>query len=87
MNSPTNKFIHGSSCRGGNISISNIDGIVWERIKEIWTKRLLHGVEDIFNNTSKEIDEFKIQIERFEKLIIESDKKRIKRQVKEWTKT
>lgn len=78
LNSQTNKFIHHTSCKAGNISISNIDGIIWERIKDIWINKKLHGFEDVFESTKKEIDEFKTEIEDYKKLLIEIDKKRVK---------
>ena len=78
MNSPTNKFIHGTSCTGGNISVSNIDGIIWERIKEIWINQKLHGFNDVFENTKKEVSELRDDIEGYRKLLNEIDRKRIK---------
>lgn len=77
-NSPTNKFIHNSSCKSGNISISNIDGIVWDRIKNIWTNKTIHGLDDIFENTDNEVEKYKEQIKQYESLFIEQEKSRAK---------
>lgn len=77
-NSQTNKFIHNTSCKAGNISISNIDGIVWERLKDIWTNRILHGVDDIFENSEKEVNEYNEQINRYNNLLVNSDRERAK---------
>lgn len=58
-NSSSNKINKGTSCEGGNISISNIDGIIWERIKEIWINRehpVFDKKYDSTNDVSKEDD-------------------------------
>ena len=77
-NSPTNKFIHNSSCESGNISISNIDGIIWDRIKNIWTNKIIHGLDDIFENSENDVEEYSKQINRFKSLIIIQERKRAK---------
>jgi len=74
MNSQTNKIIHETSCEAGNISISNIDGIIWERIKEIWIDKKLHGLDEIFEFSKIEIDDLNSEIDDYKRLLQDNER-------------
>lgn len=77
-NSSSSKINNNTSCKGGNISTSNLDGIIWERIKDIWIGMKLHGFDEIYEAKRKDDDEYLIQIKNYDGVILELDKKRIK---------
>ncbi|MBO0329762.1 recombinase family protein [[Muricauda] lutisoli] len=77
-NHPTNKHIKGTKCKGSNISISNLDGIIWERVKDVWVHKKLHGFDSIFETSKQEIEDLKRDVEGFEKLLGDIDNRRRK---------
>ncbi|GEM_PF-351297 len=74
-NSGSNKTNKNTSCKGGNISISNIDGIIWERAKSKLRYWKVKGFDDQIDYQSQ-IDDLNIQIDRYHKLLEELDKER-----------
>lgn len=77
-NSSSNKFNKGTRCDGGNISVSNVDGILWERIKDVWINKKLYGLNDIYETVKKENDEYQNQIKNYKNLITKIEKRRVK---------
>lgn len=78
QNNQTNKIIYGTSCAGSNISVSNIDGIVWERIKDVWINKSLGGFGDLFKPDDSEIEDLRKEIEQYKSLFPSYDVKRRK---------
>ena len=77
-NSGSNKVNNSSSCEGGNISISNIDGIIWSRTKYWLSKWKVEGFDDETLGFKQNIDDLTEQINRYKTLIQKIDKQRIK---------
>jgi len=77
-NSGSNKANKNSSCQGGNISVSNIDGIIWERIKIVLRYRKSEGFDNKLEGSDLTIADFKNQILQYNKLIIKAEQKRKK---------
>jgi site-specific DNA recombinase len=63
-NSGSNKTNKNTSCKGGNISISNIDGIIWSRTKFWLSIYKVSGFDEKDTKNSK-IDQFNQQINRY----------------------
>lgn len=75
-NSGSNKSNKNSSCKGANISISNLDGILWERSKYWLRLWKADGFDDKIENINNQ--ELKDQIVRYENLIQQTEKNRAK---------
>ncbi|RIH66172.1 recombinase family protein [Mariniphaga sediminis] len=77
-NSGSNKTNKGTSCRGSNISISTLDGITWELVKENLINMPDTEVEGFFISSTDKIDNLKNQINEFQDLLkgIENRRKR-----------
>lgn len=78
LNSPTNKISKGSSCKSGNISISNIDGIIWERVKDIWAEKKLEGINYFESTNMKEMVNFQNEKKGYEEFLKNVNKERLK---------
>lgn len=79
QNSGSNKTNKNSSCDGGNISISNLDGIIWGRVKHwlrIWKTE---GFDDNLLGFKENVLELNEKIKRYEELLpkIESQRNKI----------
>ncbi len=81
LNHQTNKFLHGTKCKGSNISVSNVDGVIWERVKDVWVHKKMHGFDNIFAVSNVEKEEAEKEIKRYENLLVPLDdqRKRINR--------
>lgn len=77
-NSGSNKTNKGTNCKGGNISVSNIDGIVWTLVKSIVLTRKSEGFDDYFEGNKIEINELKAQISGYKKLLNKLEQNRKK---------
>lgn len=77
-NSGSNKSNKNSYCEGGNISISNLDGVVWARAKYWLSKWKVEGFDDEKLELKAKIDGFNEQIQRYNNLLITTDKDRSK---------
>lgn len=78
QNNQTNKITHGTSCKGSNISISNIDGVVWERVKHIWINKSLKYFEDLYKADETEVLGLEKSIKLYQNLMPKFDAKRKK---------
>lgn len=77
-NSGSNKTNKNTACKGGNISISNIDGIIWERTKYWLTKWKVDGFDDDTLGFKIKIDEINAQINRYNNLLQDIEKQKNK---------
>lgn len=77
-NSLSNKTNKNTSCEGLNISVSNIDGIIWSQVKQVLYYIELEGFDKIQSSNQVSIDELNEQIAKYEKLIEKTEKQRIK---------
>jgi DNA invertase Pin-like site-specific DNA recombinase len=77
-NSGSNKANKNSFCKGGNISVSNIDGIIWERVKNRLLSQKSDGFDNIIEGGEINLLELKDQIIRYKDLISKTDQKRKK---------
>jgi DNA invertase Pin-like site-specific DNA recombinase len=77
-NSGSNKANKNTSCKGGNISVSNIDGIVWDIIKDALLNNKKLGFDDVIEGTQKEIVEMNNQINQYKNLINKLEQSRKK---------
>ena len=68
-NSGSNKTNKNTSCVGLNISVSNIDGIMWNRVKEMLAHFKADGFDDIISENQVAISDLKKQIKQFKSLI------------------
>ncbi|MGD0582814.1 MAG: recombinase family protein [Bacteroidales bacterium] len=75
-NSGSNRTNKNTSCSGGNISISNIDGIIWERVKYWLMKWKVEGFDDEKLGFRAKFDDLNEQILRYENLLHKIDKQR-----------
>ncbi len=75
-NSGSNKTNKNTSCNGGNISISNMDGIIWERTKYWLSKWKIEGFDDEKLEYKTKIDDLNKQIERYHNLSEDIEKQR-----------
>lgn len=71
QNSGSNKTNNKTSCQGGNISISNLDGIIWTRVKSHLKNRKVEGFDTntIEKTNKKLIPEIESRIKKYEDLI------------------
>ena len=76
QNSGSNKTNNNSSCKGGNISISNVEGIVWERVKYWLTKWKVEGFDDEDLEYKSRISEMNEQIKRYNNTIQDIEKQK-----------
>lgn len=81
QNSGSNKTNKNTSCEGGNISISNLDGVIWERVKHWLRLFKADGFDEDISGFKLNIQELNEQIYRYEELLpkIETDKNKINR--------
>ena len=77
-NSGSNKTNKNTSCKGGNISISNIDGIIWDLVKDVLLMRETKGYDDTFKLNKFEINELEKQITQYIALIKKLEQKKKK---------
>ena len=77
-NSGSNKTNKNTSCEGGNISISNLDGVIWERAKYWLSKWKVEGFEDETLNFKTKVERINEQISRYNDLLQKIDKQRNK---------
>lgn len=79
QNSGSNKTNKNTSCTGGNISVSNIDGIVWKQVKGVLSYQKTKGFDDFINPSVLEIAELKKQILHYQELQkkLEQQRKRV----------
>jgi site-specific DNA recombinase len=77
-NSLSNKTNKNTSCKGLNISVSNIDGIVWSQVKQVLYYIELEGFDKIQSSNQASIDELNEQIVNHKKLIDKNEKQRLK---------
>jgi site-specific DNA recombinase len=77
-NSGSNKINKNSSCKGGNISVSDMDGIIWETIKVYLHYEDTKGFDNIPVDSQNEISELETQNSNFNDLLIKIEKKRKK---------
>jgi site-specific DNA recombinase len=75
-NSGFNKTNKNTSCKGGNISISNIDGVVWERAKHWLKKWKVDGFDDEKLEYTTKINELTEQINRYHSISEDIEKER-----------
>ena len=68
-NSGSNKTNKNSSCKGGNISVSDIDGIIWNNMKVHLQYEETKGFDDIPIGSQTEIIELEKQISSFNDLL------------------
>jgi len=76
QNSGSNKTNNNSSCNGGLISISNLEGIVWERVKYWLTKWKVEGFDDEDLVYKSRISEMNEQIKRYNNTIQDIEKQK-----------
>jgi hypothetical protein len=77
-NSGSNKANKNTSCKGGNISVSNIDGIVWDIIKDALLKNQKLRFDNVIEGTQNEIGEMNNQITQYKNLINKLEHRRKK---------
>ena len=77
-NSGSNKTNKGTSCAGLNISVSNIDGILWNRVKELMVHFQADGFDDIVSEKQAVISDLQDQINRYRNSIERNDLQRKK---------
>lgn len=75
-NSGSNKTNKNTSCDGGNISISNIDGIIWQRTKYWLSKWKVEGFDDENLEYKSKINDLKEQINRYNNQLGDIEKQR-----------
>lgn len=75
-NSGSNKTNKNTSCEGGNISISNIDGVIWERAKHWLTKWKVEGLDDEKLEYTTKINDLTEQINRYHSISEDIEKAR-----------
>lgn len=78
QNSGSNKTNKNSSCSGGNISVSDLDGIIWKNIKIHLLYKETKGFDDIPIGNQNELVELEKQINSFGELLIQIEKRRRK---------
>lgn len=77
-NSGSNKTNKNTSCKCGNISISNIDGIIWDLVKSVLLMRTTKGFDDTLKLNQFEISELEKQIPQYTALIKKLEQKKKK---------
>ena len=77
-NSGSNKTNKDTSCLGGNVSISNIDGIMWSRTKYWLRLWKVQGFDDEKLEFKTKIENLNQQINRYQNLIQSMEKERHK---------
>jgi site-specific DNA recombinase len=76
QNTHSNKINKNTICKGGGISSSNIDGIIWSLVRDIILYREPDDFEKINDNHQTSLDELENMIKNFNGSLEELEKKR-----------
>lgn len=75
-NSGSNKTNNNTSCKGGNISVSNLDGLIWARTKYWLSKWKVEGFDDENLEYKSKINDLNEQINRYNDQLADIEKQR-----------